>query len=127
VAGTQYRQYKQLNELVSRVEGQICSGIAGREYVVFDQDGGKIAIDLSAAPPERSFAVLWFDPASGREQNGAEVAGGVARSAARTRVLHTLDPGQRKGIQNQRVTLVEGDETQKAIIQRIFHEFVELS
>lgn len=40
--------------------------------------------------------------------------------------LHTLDPGQRKGIQNQRVTLVEGDETQKAVIQRIFHEFVEL-
>ena len=40
--------------------------------------------------------------------------------------LHTLDPGQRKGIQNQRVTLVEGDATQITIIQRIFHEFVEL-
>jgi DNA invertase Pin-like site-specific DNA recombinase len=40
--------------------------------------------------------------------------------------LHPLEPGQRKGIQNQRVTLVEGDATQVAIIQRIFHEFVEL-
>jgi DNA invertase Pin-like site-specific DNA recombinase len=40
--------------------------------------------------------------------------------------LQPLEPGQRKGIQNQRVTLVEGDATQVAIIQRIFHEFVEL-
>ncbi len=40
--------------------------------------------------------------------------------------LHPLEPGQRKGIQNQRVTLVEGDATQVAVIQRIFHEFVEL-
>lgn len=39
--------------------------------------------------------------------------------------LHTLDPGQRKGIQNQRVTLVEGDAAQIAVIERIFHEFVE--
>jgi len=40
--------------------------------------------------------------------------------------LHTLLPGQRKGIQNQRVTLVGGDATEVAVIQRIFHEFVEL-
>ncbi|MHB9068223.1 MAG: recombinase family protein [Pirellulaceae bacterium] len=40
--------------------------------------------------------------------------------------LHKLEPGQRKGIQNQRVTLVEGDACQVAIIQRIFHEFVAL-
>lgn len=40
--------------------------------------------------------------------------------------LHPLEPGQRKGIQNQRVTLVEGDPAQVAAIQRIFHEFVDL-
>ena len=40
--------------------------------------------------------------------------------------LHTLEAGQRKGIQNQRVTLVEGDPNQVAVIQRIFHEFVDL-
>ena len=40
--------------------------------------------------------------------------------------LHTLDPGQRKGIQNQRVTLISGDPDEVAVIQRIFHEFVEL-
>jgi DNA invertase Pin-like site-specific DNA recombinase len=39
--------------------------------------------------------------------------------------LQRLEPGQRKGIQNQRVTLVEGDPTQVATIQRIFYEFVE--
>ncbi len=39
--------------------------------------------------------------------------------------LQKLNPGQRKGIQNQRVTLVEGDPAQVATIQRIFHEFVD--
>ena len=39
--------------------------------------------------------------------------------------LQKLNPGQRKGIQNQRVTLVEGDPAQVATVQRIFHEFVE--
>jgi DNA invertase Pin-like site-specific DNA recombinase len=40
--------------------------------------------------------------------------------------LNVLDPGQRKGIQNQRVTLVEGAPDEVAVIRRIFHEFVEL-
>lgn len=40
--------------------------------------------------------------------------------------VHTLAPGQRKGIQNQRVTLVAGDPAQVEIVQRIFREFVEL-
>ncbi len=40
--------------------------------------------------------------------------------------LNVLDPGQRKGIQNQRVTLVEGPPDEVAVIQRIFEEFVEL-
>ena len=40
--------------------------------------------------------------------------------------LHPLEPGQRKGIQNQRVTLVEGDPVEVAVIQRIFHEFTAL-
>ena len=39
--------------------------------------------------------------------------------------LHVLEPGQRKSIQNQRVTLVMGDPGEVAVIQRIFHEFVE--
>jgi DNA invertase Pin-like site-specific DNA recombinase len=37
-----------------------------------------------------------------------------------------LEPGQRKSIQNQRVTLVEGDPAAIIVIQRIFHEFVAL-
>ena len=40
--------------------------------------------------------------------------------------LHTLVRGQHKGIQNQRVTLVEGDADEVSVIQRIFHEYVEL-
>jgi DNA invertase Pin-like site-specific DNA recombinase len=41
--------------------------------------------------------------------------------------LNVLEPGQRKGIQNQRVTLVEGPPDEVATIQRIFHEFVDLN
>jgi DNA invertase Pin-like site-specific DNA recombinase len=40
--------------------------------------------------------------------------------------LHKLETGQRKGIQNQRVTLVDGDANEVAVIKRIFHEFVSL-
>jgi DNA invertase Pin-like site-specific DNA recombinase len=40
--------------------------------------------------------------------------------------LHKLEPGQRKGIQNQRGTLVTGDGLAVDVIRRIFHEFVEL-
>jgi hypothetical protein len=40
--------------------------------------------------------------------------------------LHALEPGQRKGIQNQRVTLVAGDGVEPGVIRRIFHEFVDL-
>lgn len=39
--------------------------------------------------------------------------------------LHVLAPGQRKSIQNQRVTLAWGDQGQVATIQRIFSEFTE--
>lgn len=40
--------------------------------------------------------------------------------------LTTLAPGQRKGIQNQRVTLVQGDPVEVGVIRRLFHEFIEL-
>ncbi len=40
--------------------------------------------------------------------------------------LHPLKPGQRKSIQNQRVTLVMGDPAEVAVVRRIFYEFVEL-
>jgi DNA invertase Pin-like site-specific DNA recombinase len=38
--------------------------------------------------------------------------------------LSVLQPGQRKGIQNQRVTLVEGKPEEVAIVRRIFEAFV---
>jgi hypothetical protein len=40
--------------------------------------------------------------------------------------VHVLEKGKRKAIQNQRVTLVPGDPAEVAVVQRIFHEFVEL-
>jgi len=39
--------------------------------------------------------------------------------------IDILQPGQRKGIQNQRVTLTEGPPNEVAVIRRIFEEFVE--
>src|SRR5439155_14241933 len=37
--------------------------------------------------------------------------------------VQVLEPGQRKSIQNQRVTLAPGDDQQVATIRRIFREF----
>jgi len=39
--------------------------------------------------------------------------------------LHVLEHHQKKGIQNQRVTLTFGPEEQVATVRRIFHEFIE--
>lgn len=39
--------------------------------------------------------------------------------------VQVLEPGQRKSIQNQRVTLTEGDPDEVEVIRRIFREFVE--
>lgn len=39
--------------------------------------------------------------------------------------VQVLEPGQRKSIQNQRVTLTQGDEQQVATVKRIFREFTE--
>src|SRR5439155_4007554 len=40
--------------------------------------------------------------------------------------VHVLEHHQKKGIQNQRVTLTSGPDDQVATVRRIFHEFVDL-
>ena len=59
-------------------------------------------------------------------------AGGKPRYGFRRLLLNEarqpvqiLQPGERKGIQNQRVTLALGDEREVAVIRRIFHEFTD--
>lgn len=64
---TQYRKHQPLNRLVWREEQQIASGIPGQEFVVYDQDGGVIHLNLSETPQQAVFNSLWFDPASGTE------------------------------------------------------------
>lgn len=75
---TRYRQYQQLNGLVSG--SAVASGIPGEEYLVYDENGGSITIDLSAAPASTSFSVLWYDPQTGAEQTGANINGGASRT-----------------------------------------------
>ena len=41
--------------------------------------------------------------------------------------VQVLKPGERKSIQNQRVSLAPGDEQEVSVVLRIFHEFVEAS
>jgi hypothetical protein len=41
------------------------------------------------------------------------------------RPVQILRPGQRKSIQNQRVTLTLGDEREVAVVRRIFHQFTQ--
>lgn len=77
---TQYRQYQMLNGLVSAGQGQIASGVADQEYLVYDQNGGTITIDLSGASSATVFDVLWFDADTGATQSAAPVTGGQSRS-----------------------------------------------
>jgi len=69
------------NELVSAEELQVASSVPGQQYVVYDEDGGPIAIDLSQAPGA-TFDVLWFDPVAGTEQAGDAVQGGTTQVLA---------------------------------------------
>jgi hypothetical protein len=78
---TQYRQSVPLNELVSRDARQIAAGIPGEEYVVYDEDGGDVALDLTGTAATVEFGALWFNPAT-----GAELAGGVLRGGQRARL-----------------------------------------
>jgi hypothetical protein len=66
--------------LASRLARQIASGIPGQEYLVYDENGGFITLDLSGILPSANFSVLWFDPKTGLEQSGGRVAGGAFRT-----------------------------------------------
>lgn len=55
----------------------VCSAHPGKEYVVYAPDGKPFTLDLSGATGQR-LAVRWYDPASGREEAAAAVAGGNA-------------------------------------------------
>jgi hypothetical protein len=79
---TRYRQYQQLNQLVSKAARQIAFGTPGQEYLVYDEDGGSITIDLSGIPSATPFSVLWFDPKTGAEQNGERITGGPSKTLA---------------------------------------------
>lgn len=73
---TRYRSYEKLNDLVDRADGQVASGVPGEEYLVYDEDGGTIELDLGDAPPGRSFVVLWHHPLTGETRPGDIVEGG---------------------------------------------------
>ena len=57
---------------------------------------------------------------------GAQAPYGLARLLLdeQHNPVQILKPGQRKSIQNQRVTLTPGDKKEQAVIKRIFHDFV---
>jgi len=77
---TRYREFAQLNNLVSSSEGQIASGVVGEQYLVYDQDGGSVTIDLSGTAATDVLTGMWFDPKSGEEQVVEGIPGGSART-----------------------------------------------
>jgi hypothetical protein len=77
---TKYRQYMQLNTLVPGSEGQICSGIPGNEYLIYDINGGVINMDLSWLNVKDELSVLWFNPGNGVEMKAYSTKGGATRS-----------------------------------------------
>jgi hypothetical protein len=77
---TDYRSYRQLNSLVSKVNGQICSGKKGHEYLVYDSSGGSVTINLSGESGQQEFSVLWFNPITGESRQGSAIKGGASRT-----------------------------------------------
>lgn len=75
---TDYRNYVDKNSLVSAAARQISSGKTNVEYLVYDDNGGSITIDLSEATD--TFDVLWYDPTTGAQQTGVTVNGGASRT-----------------------------------------------
>jgi hypothetical protein len=65
--------------LASRLARQIASGIPGQEYLIYDENGGFITLDLSDILPSAKFSVL-FDPMTGLEQSGGRVTAGAFRT-----------------------------------------------
>ena len=74
-ANTNYRQYQILNDRVNAAQRQIASGIPGQEYLVYDEDGGSITVDLSSDSGV-SFDATWFNPLTGASQSAGPVTGG---------------------------------------------------
>ena len=64
----------------SKSSRQVASGKQGLEYLVYDENGGSITINLSGAGSSNSFDVLWFNPTSGSTKNGGTVKGGASRT-----------------------------------------------
>ena len=65
------------NELAST---QYCLATPGQEYLVYLPEGGKVTIDLSAAPGE--LAVEWLNPTTGETMPGEAQSGGGSREFA---------------------------------------------
>jgi hypothetical protein len=78
----QSAQFQQLNSRVSASAGQVCSGIPNDQYLVYDQNGGDITLDLSSDPAGNTYRVTWFDPKAGG--NGCQIAHNVRGGGSRT-------------------------------------------
>ncbi|HHC72679.1 MAG TPA: DUF5060 domain-containing protein [Thiotrichales bacterium] len=70
-----YRRHQSLNSAVSAADQQVASGIPNEEYLVYDQDGGSVTLDLSAAQGA-VFQVLWLDPVTGTRYPQPDTDGG---------------------------------------------------
>ncbi len=54
--------------------GAILAASLGAEYVVYDEDGGELVLDLSEA--QGNLSVQWYNPRTGDTQNAKSVQGG---------------------------------------------------
>lgn len=84
-ANVNYRDpaFTMMNHVVGNAPDQICSGIPGRQYVIYDQDGGLLTVDLTGAPASTLFSVLIINATNGAQLHLGNIAGG-ARYAAQS-------------------------------------------
>ena len=76
LGGLAYWRLKPDHALVN--SGSLCLADPGREYVIYRQSGGTIAIDLSEVGS--GFQAEWLDPRTGTRKAAAKVEGGAKRT-----------------------------------------------
>jgi Domain of unknown function (DUF5060)/Protein of unknown function (DUF4038)/Putative collagen-binding domain of a collagenase len=73
IEGLKYWEMRPRNDLVSSA---YCLANAGQAYLVYDEGGGALTVDLSDAPASAVFSVRWTNPRTGAKQDGGTTNGG---------------------------------------------------
>jgi hypothetical protein len=70
--------HRRINDLAR--DGALCLAEPGRQYLLYDPDGGKLRLDLGDVADARPLRAEWLDPRSGERMEAGAVSGGGLRT-----------------------------------------------